>query len=58
LKAIKNQVISSLPLSSLRLGRILLPEKTTEGYELRSRGPTSQGFDALDSFMFGTCRTP
>jgi hypothetical protein len=24
------------------------PEKTDGGYELRSRGPASQGFDALD----------
>jgi hypothetical protein len=49
LRAIKNQVISYLSLSSLRLGGIILPEKTAEGYELRSRGPTSQGFDVLDN---------
>jgi len=50
LRAIKYQVISHLSLSSLRLGGILLPEKTAKGYELRSRGPASQGFDALDSW--------
>jgi hypothetical protein len=57
LRAIKYQVISHLSLSSLRLGGILLPEKTAEGYELRSRGPTSQGFDALDMLcvVFKTC---
>jgi hypothetical protein len=49
LRAIKYQVISHLSLSSLRLGGIILPEKTAEGYELRSRGPASQGFDALDT---------
>jgi hypothetical protein len=48
LRAIKYQVISHPSLSSLRLGGIILPEKTAEGYELRSRGPASQGFDALD----------
>jgi hypothetical protein len=48
LRAIKNQVISYLSLSSLRLGGIILPEKTAEGYELRSRGPANQGFDVLD----------
>jgi hypothetical protein len=51
LRAIKNQVISYLSLSSLRLGGIILPEKTAEGYELRSRGPASQGFDVLDSLV-------
>jgi hypothetical protein len=51
LRAIKNQVISYLSLSSLRLGGIILPEKTTEGYELRSRGQASQGFDVLDSLV-------
>jgi hypothetical protein len=28
------------------------PEKTDGGYELRSRGPASQGFDALDIKFF------
>jgi hypothetical protein len=51
LRAIKYQVISHLSLSSLRLGGILLPEKTAEGYELRSQGPASQGFDALDKLQ-------
>jgi hypothetical protein len=51
LRAIKYQVISHLSLSSLRLGGIILPEKTAEGYELRSRGPASQGFDALDNLV-------
>jgi hypothetical protein len=51
LRAIKNQVISYLSLSSLWLGGIILSEKTAEGYELRSRGPTSQGFDVLDSLV-------
>jgi hypothetical protein len=50
LRAMKYQVVSHLSLSSLRLGGILLLEKTAEGYELRSRGPASQGFDALDMF--------
>jgi hypothetical protein len=40
---------TSLYSLSLRLGGITPPEKTAEGYELRSRGPASQGFDALDS---------
>jgi hypothetical protein len=38
-----------LSLSSLRLGGIILPEKTAEGYKLRSRGLASQGFDVLDN---------
>jgi hypothetical protein len=38
----------SLSLLSLRFRGITSPEKTAEGYELRSRGPASQGFGALD----------
>jgi hypothetical protein len=38
----------SLPLLSLRLWGITSPEKTVDGYEQRSRGPASRGFDALD----------
>ena len=34
---------------------ITSPEKTADGYELRSRGPTIQGFDALDN-MYVTTR--
>jgi hypothetical protein len=29
------------------------PEKTDGGYELRSRGPASQGFGALDTVYVG-----
>jgi hypothetical protein len=44
--------IPNLPLSllSLQLGGITSPEKTADGYELRSRGPASRGFDLLDSW--------
>jgi hypothetical protein len=41
--------IPNLSLLSLRLGGITSPEKTADGYELRSRGPASRGFDALDN---------
>jgi hypothetical protein len=47
-KASKIIIIIPLSLLSLRLRGITSPEKTTEGYELRSRGSASQGFDALD----------
>jgi hypothetical protein len=30
---------------------ITSPEKTADGYELRSRGPASQGFGALDILL-------
>jgi hypothetical protein len=45
--------IPNLPLSllSLRLGGITSPEKTADGYELRSRGPASRGFDVLDNLL-------
>jgi hypothetical protein len=30
---------------------ITSPEKTADGYELRSRGPATQGLDALDIYI-------
>jgi hypothetical protein len=39
---------TSLSSLSLPLGGITPLEKAAEGYELRSRGPASQGFDVLD----------
>jgi hypothetical protein len=41
----------SLTLLSLRLREITSPEKTTDGYELHSRGPANRGFDALDNLV-------
>jgi hypothetical protein len=65
-----NKVSSHFPPLSLKpaVRGIILPEKTAEGYELRSRGPASQGFDALDmysaqsrsntSYMISLANTP
>jgi hypothetical protein len=50
-KASKIIIIIPLSISSLRLRGITSPEKTAEGYELRSRGPASQGFGALDNLV-------
>jgi hypothetical protein len=49
IKQIQYKSSLSLLQLSLRLG-LTLPEKTTErDYELRSRGPATREFDALDS---------
>jgi hypothetical protein len=49
MKAIKNSVIFYLHSLKPAVRGITPAGETADGYELRSRGPASQGFEALDS---------
>jgi hypothetical protein len=51
MKAIKNSVIFYLHSLKPAVRGITPAGETADGYELRSRGPASQGFEALDSLF-------